>query len=227
MAINKDIKLSEMGTFLLGEVKEQVLYEIAPILHLGYSPGGYFGVTRQIVCMIDFLGALYCGFDPKKDIQVQKKRTVKYIASSKKALRFIDEIFGSIDRNYQESGKYLIEMYRHGLVHLYQPKELKLDDSKVLSWLPYKGGRTTDILVSENRIIKNASHLCIVANLGQHFLPVSIKCLYDDLLTAIDIYMGKLRSSKELRDRFISTANEIREPEEFSDNADLREVHGT
>lgn len=226
MAINKDMKLSEMETFLLGEVKEQVLYEIAPILHLGYSPGGYFGVTRQIVCMIDFLGALYCGFDPKNDIQVQKKRTVKYISSSKKALRFIQEIFGSIDENYKVNGKYLIEMYRHGLVHLYQPKELKLKDSRVLSWLPYKGGRTSDILVSDNRVIRNASHLYIVTNLGQNFLPVSIKCLYDDLLTAIDIYMGKLRDSEALRAQFVSTANELREPEEFIDCKDAMEVHG-
>lgn len=224
MALNKDMKIKDIETFLFGEVKEQVLYEIAPILHLGYSPGGYFGVTRQIVCMIDFLGALYSGFDPKKDITHRKDgKVIKKIAKSGKALRFIKEILGEIDQNYRVNGKYLIEMYRNGLVHLYQPKELEIEGGRILSWLPYKGPRTGDILVSDNRIIRGASHLLIVENMGQHFLPVSIKCLYDDLLTAIDLYMGKLRNEKILEERFISTANEIRTPDKFYEDLSVEE----
>jgi len=221
MALEKNMDEAKIEAFFSNEVKEQVLYEISPILHLGYAPGGYFGVTRQIVCMIDFMGALYCGFDPKKDIKVRGDRTFKHIASSQKALTFIEEIFGSIDENYTENGRYLIEMYRHGLVHLYQPKELKLKDGRVLSWLPYKGGRIADIRVSDDRIIRGAGHLRIVANSGQNFLPVSIKCLYDDLLTSIDVYIEKLRNSEELRAKFVSSANEIIEPEEFSENKEL------
>lgn len=77
MALEKNMSFSQMESFLNEELKEQILYEIAPILHLGYSPGGYFGVTRQIVCMIDFLGALYSGFDPTKDFYDVKRKKGK------------------------------------------------------------------------------------------------------------------------------------------------------
>lgn len=215
MALKNNMKLFEMETFLLEEVKEQILYEIAPILHLGYSPGGYFGVTRQIVCMIDFLGALYSGFDSTKDYRDINKKKGKRIASSEKALKFIQEIFGEIDPNYKDNGKYLIEMYRHGLVHLFQPKQLLLNDGKILQWLSYKGGRNGDIEVRSGWVVKNATHLLMVSDSGSFFLPVSIRILYNDLLTAIDIYLEKLKKSKELQDKWVSAANEICEPEKI------------
>ena len=106
-------------------------------------------------------------------------------------------------------------MYRHGLVHLYQPKELRLKDSRVLSWCPHKGGRVSDIGANNNRIIKNARHLSLLEDSGRLLLPVSIKCLYSDLLSSLDIYKEKLKNSNELQSRWVSAANQICEPDEF------------
>lgn len=106
-------------------------------------------------------------------------------------------------------------MYRHGLVHLYQPKQLRLSDEKILQWLSYKGGRTGDIEIRKGWVIKNASHLSEISDTGASFLPVSIRCLYNDLLTAVDLYLKKLKDSKELQDNWVSAANEIAEPEEY------------
>lgn len=226
MALKDDMKLYEMEAFLSEEVKEQVMFEIAPILHLGYPPGGYFGVPRQILCMVDFLGALYSGFNPEKDYKDLKKKKGKKISSSKKALAFIHEIFGEIDENYKTNGKYLYEMYRHGLVHLYQPKELELEDGKVLTWLPHKGGRVSDIGTSDNRVIQNATHLSILKDSGRFFLPVSIKCLYSDLLSSIDLYLTKLKNSEDLQKKWVSAANEICKPDKFESNSNSEEEVG-
>lgn len=220
MALTKDMSLKMMESFLLEEVKEQILYDITPILHLGYSSGGYFGVTRQIACMFDFLGALYFGFDSIKDVESRKRgkvRQIRRIAKPEKALSFIEEILGSLDENYKVNGKYLIEMYRNGLVHLYQPKELILKGGKILKWLPYKGPRTNDIIVNHKWIIKGATHLHIIEDRGQSFLPVSIKCLYDDLMTSIDVYVSKLRDQDKLQKNFISCANEICTPDKLEE----------
>jgi len=94
MALNKDMKLWEMKRFLHEELKEQILLEIAPILHVGIPQGGYFGVTRQILCLVEFLGTLYCGYD--------KKRDGKDIAQTWKAEKFIKEVMGKdFDKNYR------------------------------------------------------------------------------------------------------------------------------
>ena len=134
MALNKDMKLWDMKRFLHEELKEQILLEIAPILHVGIPQGGYFGVTRQILCLVEFLGTLYCGYD--------KKRDGKDIAQTWKAEKFIKEVMGKdFDKNYEANGELMYTMYRHGLVHLYQPKTLKLKDGTELRWMAYKGGR--------------------------------------------------------------------------------------
>lgn len=91
MALHKDMKLWEMKQFLQEEVKEQILLEIAPILHVGIQQGGYFGVTRQILCFVDFLGALYSGYDGEIDQRTGRK----IISKSDKSIKFIEEVFGN------------------------------------------------------------------------------------------------------------------------------------
>ena len=208
MALHKDMKLWEMRQFLQEEVKEQILLEIAPILHVGIAQGGYFGVTRQILCLVDFLGALYSGYNG----EVDKKTERKMISKGEKAIKFIEEIMGENDPNYKTNGIYLYLMYRHGLVHLYQPKEIELKDGKKLSWLAYKGPREgTNVLE-----VQNVKHMGISQSPqdpNTKYLTISIISLYYDLITAIDLFTKKLELEKDLQNKWISTANAISEPE--------------
>jgi len=206
MALEKNMSLGRMKTFLSEELKEQILMEVVPILHLGQIQGGYFGVTRHILCFIDFLGALYSGYRAEN---FKKKEDV---AMSKKAIKFIKEIMGDIDTYYKLNGSLFYEMYRHGLVHLYQPKVFSQPNGKELYWLVYKGPR-------EGALVKEVSgvrHLGIVAsptNQNIEYLPVSINCLYYDLIQAIDLYISLLEKDKAFQRKFISAANIICESE--------------
>ena len=208
MALHKDMKLCEMKQFLQEEVKEQILLEIAPILHIGISQGGYFGVTRQILCLVDFLGALYSGYNG----EVDKKTGRKVISKAEKAIKFIEDVFGDKDTNYKTNGKYLYLMYRHGLVHLYQPKELELKDGKKLSWLAYKGAREGATVLE----VQNVRHMEISQNPHDpniKYLTIWITSLYYDLITAMDLYTKKLENDKDSQNKWITTANAICEPE--------------
>lgn len=128
MALTKNMGVRQIKSFLENELKEQILLEIAPLLYIGQETGGYFGVTRQVLCLVNFLGALYCGYTPEERKQKQD------VGPSSKALQFIENVLGDIDPAYKSlEGKYFYEMYRHGLVHLYQPKSLKLRNGKNLS----------------------------------------------------------------------------------------------
>lgn len=214
------MKRSQIKSFLQEEVKEQVLFEIAPLLHLGTSQGGYFGLPRQILCMIDFLASVYVGFDEQRDVDKRKnKPDIIKISSPWKMVKFIKEIIGEhIDENYSESADYLVEMYRHGLVHLYQPKELKLGNNKILSWMPYKGERE-NATVTADKTYENVTHLKIYESNkfedGKVRLPVSTKCLYYDLIRSIDIYTDLLSNDNNLVENWNSAVNGIVEPSEF------------
>ncbi|OGM61503.1 hypothetical protein A2961_04110 [Candidatus Woesebacteria bacterium RIFCSPLOWO2_01_FULL_39_21] len=209
MALNKDMKLWEMKRFLHEELKEQILLEIAPILHVGIPQGGYFGVTRQILCLVEFLGTLYCGYD--------KKRDGKDIAQTWKAEKFIKEVMGKdFDKNYEANGELMYTMYRHGLVHLYQPKTLKLKDGTELRWMAYKGGRDEHEEEIAGLKFTNVRHLGKVKHPkedGIYYLAISIICLYYDLITAVDLYWRLLEQDEDLQKKWISVANVISEPE--------------
>src|SRR6185437_301987 len=136
MALDKNMSYSQMKRFLSEELKEQILLEVSPILHLGQEQGGYFGVTRHILCFVDFLGALYSGY---KTENLKEKEDV---AMTRKAVRFITEVMKNVDEYYEVNGFRFYDMYRHRLVHLYQPKVfLQKSNGRQLQWLVYKGPR--------------------------------------------------------------------------------------
>jgi len=222
MALTKDMELWQIKSFLEEEVKEQVFLEIAPLLYIGQEVGGYFGVTRQILCLIDFFGALFSGYNGKD----KYPNGAKKISTPQKTITFISEVLGKIDSKYKENGKYLYAMYRHGLVHLYQPRAIKQKNGRILKWAAYKGARErAEILFQTNDKefkITDVRHLGISTNPSDKksdFLTISITCFYKDFLTAIDNYYKLIEESDETLDLFKKwrqTANAITEAEEYS-----------
>ncbi|OGK25355.1 hypothetical protein A3D76_04795 [Candidatus Roizmanbacteria bacterium RIFCSPHIGHO2_02_FULL_37_9b] len=224
MALVKDMKIWQIKDFLENELKEQIFLEIAPILYIGQTTGGYFGVTRHILCLVDFLGALYCGYmdeEKKEDFKRYKKMI---ISKSSKVEKFIREFLGDeeIDSNYKKNGNIFYKMYRHGLVHLYQPKTLKQKNGREVIWAIYKGPRqraTIQFKADKGEyIINNVRHLDIVSNpalSNSDILTISITCLYKDLLTVIDKFNLAIEKDASLVKNWQSASNAIIEAEEI------------
>ena len=101
--------------------------EITPLLEL--EPPGFFGAVRMLMCEVDYLAALYFGFNGKDR---------RKISTPGKSVRFIDEVISqaSGEGNYRRFAKHLYEMYRVGLVHLRAPKIVTRADAStpVLTW---------------------------------------------------------------------------------------------
>lgn len=222
MALQNNMELFQIKSFLEDEVKEQIFLEIAPILYIGQSVGGYFGVTRQILCFVDFLGALYCGYSEKEKKEDIKKYKRVLISKTEKVEKFIIEFLGTeIDSKYSEHGKVFYQMYRHGLVHLYQPKTIKQKNGRILKWAIYKGGRECHPEGFDTQggkfTIPNARHLDIVVDprdKKDDLMTISITCLYKDLLTAIDKFYSKIeKNGNNEIGKWRETANAILESE--------------
>ncbi len=210
----------QIKKFLEDEVKEQIFLEIEPILYIGQATGGYFGATRQILCFLEFLGALSAGYNGKD----KYPNGAKKIATPKKTIQFIEDLLGKVDSQYSQNGKHLYAMYRHGLVHLYQPRTIKQKNGRVLKWAAYKGSREhasinfkTD---SGEFLIQDVRHLGISedpSDKSSDFLTISITCLYKDLLTVIDnLYQKTIENKSDNLKNWRETANAILEPEEYS-----------
>ena len=131
MALKRNMTGDEIVEFLDKELLPQAKLEIGNWIHPRKKQGGYFVVTRQTLCMVDFLGATFSGYTRIEKIH-DKKSGQEKIATTKKAKKFIAKFFKPKSTYHTVAIDYLYDIYRHGLVHLYQPRVLKYNTKKAL-----------------------------------------------------------------------------------------------
>jgi hypothetical protein len=155
-------------------------------------------VPRLVLGYVDYLGKLY---------QAGHKN-------------FLIKIFGTIDPNYKKHGDLFWEIYRNGLMHSYQPKTLENRDQKI-SWLTYKDlranpnlqrhfycNRTSDLTYDHYHL--KLTHLVPQKLRNSIWIqPISIVCLYGDLILAIERYEHIIAGDSRLEENFRNTANEL------------------
>jgi hypothetical protein len=107
-------------------------------------------------------------------------------------------------------GEVLWEIYRNGTIHLYEPLKLK-NSTEEITWLAHKGSRTETLPNPYNIQVR---HLVPYEH-GNHWWqqPISITCLYDDLLHAINIYSSMISIDHTLETNFVQVADELQIPE--------------
>ncbi|MDO8658164.1 MAG: hypothetical protein Q7K55_05460 [Candidatus Levybacteria bacterium] len=217
MALKRNMTQKEMEKFIDNELIPQAKLEIENWIKPRKKQGGYFVTTRQILCMVDFLGAAYAGYpfsERKKDPKGRR------ISTSEKAINFITTFFEPKQTYQTQIVTSLYTMYRHGLVHLYQPKFLKLNSKKVLRWFFYKGKRNykkIEIDSDKGKIIfHNVEHLKVILSDPKFprncYLPISIDALYEDFEKATQAYKSKLSKTKYLQTNWRTTVNAICKP---------------
>lgn len=216
MALKRNMTRDEMVMFIDNELLPQVKLEIQTWIRPKKKTGGYFVVSRQILCMVDFLGATYSGY-PLLERKNDKKG--KSIATPDKAKKFITTFFKPKETYQKDIVDKLYDMYRNGLVHLYQPKILKLGARSRLQWALYRGNRHQDKLTfgsdKGNIVFRNVNHLQIIPNepyQKHYYLVICIDSLYEDFEKAVQKYRDKLKTTKSLQRRWRTTVNAICKP---------------
>lgn len=206
----------EMVDFIDNELLPQAKLEIQSWIWPRKRTGGYFVVARQILCMVDFLGAVYSGY-PLSERKKDKKG--KKIATPNKAKNFITTFFKPKQTYKEDTVNKLYDMYRHGLVHLYQPRILKLNSKSRLQWALYRGNRHQDKLTFGSNKGKvtfyNVNHLQIIPkdpHERNYYLVICIDSLYEDFENAVKEYRDKLKSTKFLQRNWRTTVNAICKP---------------
>lgn len=152
-------------------LKGTVTADICPLLDVpGHAP---FAICREVLSYIDHLGHLYSG----RGGQVGDR-----------SREFIKQVMAKTDPNYGKRADELYKMFRCGPVHEFAPKVLENKKGELLGWLCYKGLRVDSI--ESNGQSMSVVHLEPVASTatGHHWLPVSTRCLIDDLMCSIEIF---------------------------------------
>ncbi len=215
MALKKQMTKDEIINFIDNELLPQTKQEIQNLIYPKKKQGGYFVVTRQILCMVDFLGATYSGY-PKSARLKDKKDRKERIATSKKAKKFIVSFFEPKKIYRKNTVKILYDMYRHGLVHLYQPRILSYKNG-TLDWFIYKGNRYQNKININNGAIfvNDVDHLKIIQFLPdkkKYHLAICIDALYGDFENAVIKYKNKLIQQTRLQSNWRTAVNSICDP---------------
>jgi len=163
-------KWNEANDYLLN-LRQTIVGDILPLLNTGGAAP--FAISREIMSYIDHLGHLYSGKGPVGD----------------RSRKFLKEIMSKIDQNYSKRAKEIYKMYRCGTVHEFEPQTLKNNKGNLLSWLCYKGERIDKITISDK--VFEVQHLQSrnSDNDNLFWLPISTKCLIQDTIESINIFI--------------------------------------
>jgi hypothetical protein len=194
--INWDEEAIVKSMFRLGNAEhvrsyfKKPLEEImTPLLKGGQvSPLESMDIAQVLIFIhINLLGYLYSGSD-----------------STINAVKFLREYLGRIDSRYKEVGGLLYDLLRHGWIHRFTPKRLKLNSGTILDF---------QYTLDMNR----AGHLKIVEIQGAKKLSVSVSLLYNDFLSAIDLFAEDVRNNQDLAAVFQGAFKTRREPDKEND----------
>jgi hypothetical protein len=177
----------------LGHVRNSLRDIVSPFLDRTKSrtESGFLVIPREVFTCVDFLGALYGGYGG----EMRGRR--REIATTDKAVRFLEEMFGKLDAVYTRHGRLAYEMFRHGTVHLQRPNRLRRADGATIEWVLYEGERRGAPILYPRQPAR-VNHLepfLIDETANTHALPVSINILFEDVLGAIDLYENELKTA--------------------------------
>jgi len=122
-------------------------------------------------------------------------------AETPKAVEFLRKYFGMVDPRYEEVGGLLYDLLRHGWIHRFVPKRLKLNGGMILD---FRYSNDTD----------RDQHLKMVETQEAKRLRISVPLLYNDLLSAIDLFAKDIRNDQALSKVFEGAFENRRKPEE-------------
>lgn len=145
------------------------------------SSRGAFGVPRQFFPHVEYLSGLVFGPVP----------TGHNLADTARTDQFLDQYLGRVDPLYRQHRRILLGMWRHGVIHTYQPK-LLTNGTRLLDWLSYQGARVNAHVVLPD-VTLTVSHLTpLVGPDTLDLFPVANNCLVDDLEAVLRLIVTDL-----------------------------------
>ncbi len=160
------------------------------------NAAGHFSIPRSVFCYIDHLGYIAFGNN----------------SSTNRSIKFIKEFF---PKNYHQFSELIYSMWRHGTVHQY----------KAISYYATYPNNTPDKInvkwmsTIHNRKKERKLNLCFIPMQGEKntvYIVINNCQLVDDLLTALDKFVEKLRNNNSWESQCLKRIQSINEVQNLS-----------
>lgn len=146
--------------------------------------GGFFSISRTVLCYIEFLGRIIADG--------------RNITDADKSIHYINQYLGNVNPLYKIYGVIIWHMWRHGLVHEYDPKVFINTEKKyTFGW----GANNT------SKECNRKWHLhCLVENNKPdcYTLWINLFQLVDDLCASIELLIKRASSNEEMLNKMQS-----------------------
>lgn len=191
---------------------DQLRQDIFPLFRVGGSAP--FTISRNIFCFIDHISVLKYGYGNMRGGQTER---------IKKLISEFANFDSYIQSKYERYASYIVQVYRHDLVHNVRPFPHKFDiinktvkKQKYISWFfvsseidkNYQGRKTFKKLTKHFINTKNRKNLCHLRYIGNQIV-INNYCLFFDFVNFLKEYQKLLRNNKKLRDKFINNYQKI------------------
>ena len=153
-------------------LENTVVDDLFPLLNTkGEAP---HTISREFCCYVDYLGALYTGLAEHKE-------------NSRRFRKYAKEVLGEINRGYANNKDLVLQMFRHGLVHEFDPKTLVNKAGRKITWVEFTTPSVGQLPEPWAQPVTHLQRTAIAYPLGNsdEFLPVSVYDLLHDLVKSI------------------------------------------
>ena len=169
-----------------------------PCLNKGNTTGGFFSVPLIFFSCIELLAILW-----KNPVEYTKgKKRLNFISKShaEEAVQFIKKYLGRIRNEYKDYGGLLYGLYRHSLVHNYQPSVIEINNTnKIVSWEIGKNSNSKHLGLREEE--RNGKIYKI--------LTINLDIFYEDIQKSINMLESDALKYKTIRDRILRADNKL------------------
>jgi hypothetical protein len=194
-------ELKRFARYFLKERLDSLQKDVIHCLQQPYAP---FPAILYCLSTIDLLGALNAGQASKKD-----PKTNKHVDTTANSKQYMRQYMGYTD----DQINILVDLFRHKLVHLAQPRPCISYNNKVVVWEYVHNYTTKHLLLEEappNSKIQIKSDWSISV---QQIFTIGIMQLKDDIQDSVYRHRGYLdlfeRNTSNLQDMFEKAIEEI------------------
>ena len=194
--------------YVSNKIRNSIINDIRDVSHYhsrirNNKSAGHFSVPRSIFSFIDHLGYIAFGDD----------------GSTKRAIKFIKNFF---PKKYTDYAELIYAMWRHGVVHQYFPKSYKIKLNNGSS----KTINVKWVSTIHNRKKERQLNLLTFPMEGKKdsvYIVINNCQFVDDLLTAVDNLLEKLRQSEHFENECTDRIKNLFVVEDYKQTKSIKE----
>ncbi len=187
---------------IFAKAKADLKSEIIPCLNVNCNTGGFYSVPLIIFSFIEYLGILW-----KNPVEKYRNKRKSYYSKSqveKAAIPYIKKYLGKVRPEYKKYSGLLYGLFRHSLVHHFQPNVIILNNKDKLSWGIIKNSTKNHLTISKEKFTAPNGYLI------NHFtLNINIDIFFQDLIKSVHEFENDALKYKSVRQNILRAEKKL------------------